>query len=85
MKAAIVFWVACHTDDILTAFVVALVIIIGAVLIDGPRLIRQAQCKHDGPIHMTKACDMVCLECGENLEFGSTHVDEERTNEGRTT
>lgn len=30
---------------------------------------RQRNCKHDGPIGETQACDAICGKCGKNLGF----------------
>lgn len=34
-----------------------------------PEWWRQRQCKHDGAIGETQACDAICRQCGKNLGF----------------
>lgn len=65
MKDALIFWMAQHVANL----IVAAFILVAAVLVILPELIRQALCKHEGPVRETMACDAICQRCGKNLGF----------------
>lgn len=45
-------------------------LLIGAwVLISLADRWKQLQCKHDGGVNETRACDAICRKCGKNLGF----------------
>jgi hypothetical protein len=64
----LLFWLAQHVVGVL--IFVGLVVL--AVLIQLPEIIRQARCKHTGAIRETSKCDAICQQCGKNLGFIGT-------------
>jgi hypothetical protein len=62
------FWLL----NLVLEFIILGFIVVVAVALAFPTVIRQWRCKHDGSIYETQACDAICAHCGKNLGFIGT-------------
>lgn len=68
MRDALIFWMAQHLANL----IVVAFVIVAMVLVSLPKMIRQALCKHNGPVHENMACHAICRRCDKDLGFIGT-------------
>lgn len=55
------------SDVLYFAFIIALALL--GLWLYVPIWWRQWNCKHDGNVNETRACEAICRQCGKNLGF----------------
>lgn len=69
MIDAFVFWIMKGVAELVAVFALLSVFVVLAIIADIKKQIREKNCKHDGGVNETQACDAICRKCLKNLGF----------------